>query len=67
MKLSHLICKATFLPQAVDLRDPSKRSFLNKSDIIFTEMTCQPIALSSGSQSNAEKQDNPAAHRFSQD
>lgn len=38
-KLSHLICTATFLPQAADLRDPCKRSFLNKSDIIFTDLS----------------------------
>lgn len=55
MQLSHLIWEATFLPQAVDWRDPCKRSFLNKSDIIFAEMTCLPIPILSASQEQCWK------------
>lgn len=55
MQLSHLIWEATFLPQPVDLRDPCKRSFLNKSDIIFTEMTCLQVPILSASQEQCWK------------
>ncbi len=55
MQLSHLIWEATFLPQAADLKDPCKRSFLNRCDIIFTEMTCRPIPILSESQKQCWK------------
>ncbi len=55
MQLSHLIWEAKFLPQAVDLRDPCKRSFLNKSDIIFAKMTCLPMPILSAGQEQCWK------------